>query len=82
MSAAPGHLLPCPFCGGKAVEIVFEFTGPPRSTHAVGCHGCGAEIHGTEWLERGDAEQGYPSAADAAFAWNLRGGKPGGRLDG
>lgn len=79
-------LLPCPFCGSADVEpaelCFHEPDGTPFSNHAVICDGCGALVEGVAWKAEGTGEPGFPTLAEAVAAWNLRGGKPGGRLDG
>lgn len=74
-------LLPCPFCGSADVEPA-ELCFPGRVKHAVVCDGCGALVEGVAWKAKGTGEPGFPTLAEAVAAWNLRGGKPGGRLDG
>ena len=74
-------LLPCPFCGSADVEPAeLCFLGCVK--HAVVCDGCGALVEGVAWKAKGTGEPGFPTLAEAVAAWNLRGGKPGGRLDG
>lgn len=75
--------LSCPFCGGdgEVVRLQFEDT-PPRDKFLVFCEGCGAEVNGTAWRGQGHGEMGFATLPEAVAAWNLRGGRPGGRIDG
>lgn len=59
------ELLPCPFCGGKAV---FEnFVGRQFRAECHPDNDCGLENPKTRW---------YDSRAEAAAVWNTRDGKP------
>lgn len=77
--------LPCPFCGGLEHVTLGDRNyqgGVPLTKWVVACDGCGAEVLGMDWIEEDLGAPGFPTRAEAIAAWNLRGGKPGGRLDG
>lgn len=78
-------LLPCPFCGKSDCVVLGDRTymgAPPVTKWVVNCDDCGAEVLGMDWAENNEGCPGFATAAEAVAAWNLRGGKPGGRLDG
>lgn len=81
-------LLPCPFCGEQGCVVLGDRTyycagrAAPLIKWVVNCDGCGAEVLGMGWVDAEEGAPGFATAAEAVAAWNLRGGKQGGRLDG
>lgn len=70
-----GDLLPCPFCGGKDLEV----TNTSTPSYWVECHECEGRAHGASYVELetdGTVEstgKAYVEAMKSAIAaWNRR----------
>ena len=88
MSDVCADPLPCPFCGSAEAVVASDRIYPAApglsavTKFVVCCDACGAEVLGMDWCDDDPAAPGFATLPEAVAAWNLRGGRPGGRLDG